>query len=413
MSKSIWILNHHATNMFFDKGGRHYYFAKYLINAGYDVKIFCASTVHNSDKNLIQDGRLYFEDDCDGTPFVFIKTRNYNGSGKKRILNMFDYYRNVKKAAVQFPKPDIILGSSVHPLACLAAIQLSKKLGCKNIVEIRDLWPESFVAYNVVGGGNPLLKILYAGEKWIYKKADRLIFTVAGGKEYIIEKGWDTEHGGSVDLHKVYHINNGVDLALFQQNQKDYTFADEDLDNSDKFNIVYTGSVRRVNNIGLVLDIAKQLKDEDVRFLIWGDGNELEDLKKRVEDENISNVVFKGRIGKEYVPYILSKSDLNLIHVQATPIMRFGCSLNKLFEYLASRRPVLSDLKVNYDVIKEYNAGIVTENQNVDEIAEIVCSFKNMPREQYEEMCANAWNAAQNYDFRKLTDDLKEIIEGC
>ena len=28
--KKIWIMNHYAGGMFFQKGGRHYYFAKYL-----------------------------------------------------------------------------------------------------------------------------------------------------------------------------------------------------------------------------------------------------------------------------------------------------------------------------------------------------------------------------------------------
>ena len=63
--KKVWIFNHYATSTFFDHGGRHYYFAKYLIRAGYDVKIFCASTVHNTEKNLITDSRTYFEDSCD------------------------------------------------------------------------------------------------------------------------------------------------------------------------------------------------------------------------------------------------------------------------------------------------------------------------------------------------------------
>ena len=43
----IWILNHYATDMYFDGGGRHQSLAKYLIKLGHDVKIFCANTVHN------------------------------------------------------------------------------------------------------------------------------------------------------------------------------------------------------------------------------------------------------------------------------------------------------------------------------------------------------------------------------
>ena len=78
-----------------------------------------------------------------------IKARKYQGNGKQRVLNMVDFYRNVKKAAVEFAKknakPDIIYASSVHPLALVAGIQLAKKFGVKCICEVRDLWPESIV----------------------------------------------------------------------------------------------------------------------------------------------------------------------------------------------------------------------------------------------------------------------------
>jgi hypothetical protein len=30
---------------------------------------------------------------------------------------------------------------------------------------------------------------VYAGEEWIYKKADKLVFTMKGGREYITDQG--------------------------------------------------------------------------------------------------------------------------------------------------------------------------------------------------------------------------------
>jgi hypothetical protein len=89
---------------------------------------------------------------------------------------MLDYYFNVKKACKQYPRPDVIIGSSVHPLACVAAIHLSKRYSCKNIVEIRDLWPESIVEFMDKSRFNPIIIALYRLEKWIYVRADELIF---------------------------------------------------------------------------------------------------------------------------------------------------------------------------------------------------------------------------------------------
>ena len=42
-------MNHYATNMYFNEGGRHYWFAQNLIKQGYEPTIFCANVRHNTD----------------------------------------------------------------------------------------------------------------------------------------------------------------------------------------------------------------------------------------------------------------------------------------------------------------------------------------------------------------------------
>lgn len=58
MKKNIWILNHYASN----GTGRHYKFAENLIKRGYNVKLFAASTIHNSNRNKINDSTKYIEE---------------------------------------------------------------------------------------------------------------------------------------------------------------------------------------------------------------------------------------------------------------------------------------------------------------------------------------------------------------
>ena len=146
-------------------------------------------------------------------------------------------------------------------------------------MEVRDLWPESIVEYNKISRKNPIIQILYQLEKWIYKKADQLIFTMEGGKEYIRDKGWDKV----VDLKKVNHVNNGVDLEEFEENYKKYQINDSDLMNDSTFKVVYVGSIRQVNNLGTLVDAAKYLKDDkSIQILIYGDGTEKKKLEKNV-----------------------------------------------------------------------------------------------------------------------------------
>lgn len=55
MKKRIWMMNHYAGNMFFDQGGRHYFFAKYLKQFGSEPVIFCCNAVHNGTGLFFQD----------------------------------------------------------------------------------------------------------------------------------------------------------------------------------------------------------------------------------------------------------------------------------------------------------------------------------------------------------------------
>ena len=408
--KNIWIFNHYAGPPSVTTGLRHYYFAKELIAAGYSVTVFAASTVHNTDRNLIEDDHPYLEMEEDGVPFVFVRTDSYQGNGKKRIINMLQYYRRLFKVTKHFSKPDVIIGSSVHPLACVAAIKLAKKHRCRCIAEIRDLWPESIATYGILSKRNPLMKLLYAGEKWIYRKADALIFTMEGGKDYLTEKGWDKD----IPLDKVYHINNGIDLESYRENRQGFQFDDADLEDSSTWKVIYTGSIRRVNHLQTLVLAAEELQKrqaERIRLLVYGDGDEREALEKLAAEKGLQNIVFKGRVDKKYIPYVLSCAGINLIHVQNTPIMRFGCSLNKLFDYFASGKPILSDLSANYDLIKRYQAGIVLDTQEPTAIADEICRLAEMPAEERSIMGQNALQAAKDHDYSNLTKRLIEVLE--
>lgn len=414
MKTNIWIMNHYASGMYFDHGGRHYNFAKYLRRAGYAPVIFSANSKHGKAERFFETDALWEEriaEEID-TPFVFVRARTYTGNGKQRVLNMIDFYRNVKKAAKEYAaqhgKPDVIYASSVHPLTLVAGIQLAKQFGVKCVCEVRDLWPESIVAYSDrFTKNNPLIKLLYRGEKWIYEKADAVVFTMEGGYDYIVEQGW----GKEIPRSKVHHINNGVDLELFDYNREHFRVEDPELDDPKVFKVIYTGSIRRVNNLGLLLDAAKCVKDPRVKLLIWGDGDEREALERRVRDEKIANVEFKGRVEKKYVPSIVSRANLNFAHNAPSPLFRFGISFNKLFDYLAAGKPVLCDFPCPYNPAVTYGAGIEVSGTQPQQIAKAIDALVTSAEQEWQSYCANARRAAEDYDFKRLTDKLIAVIE--
>lgn len=415
MKKHVWIMNHYAGGMYFSQGGRHYSFAKYLKQAGYEPVVFCANSRHGEPERLIETESLWEErtEESIGVPWVFVKARTYTGNGKQRVLNMLDFYRNVKRTAKEYAakrgKPDVIYASSVHPLTLLAGIQLARRFHVECVCEVRDLWPESIVVYSSRFTRNhPLIKLLYQGEKWLYQKADRLIFTMEGAYDYIKERGWEK----AVPRSKVFCINNGADLEAFRYNREHFRVEDPDLDDPDTVKIVYAGSIRETNKLGVLLDAAKNVANPRIKFLIWGDGDHLPALRKRAAEEHIENVVFKGRVEKKLVPSIISRADYNLVDGMGvdSSLFRYGLSPNKLFEYFAAGKPVVMCLRAKYNPVERFSCGLICGD--TAEFSGLLERCGTCPAEDYALLCKGAEEAAREYDFQSLTRKLIGVLEG-
>lgn len=413
-------MNHYATSMFADKAGRHYWFAKNLKERNYDVTIFCANTFLNKDDKIDTNGKKYTISQTDNIPFVFVSTIPSQGNGIARIRNWFLFYKNLfpatKAYAKEHGKPDVIVASSVHPLTMVAGIQIAKRLKVPCICEVRDLWPEAIFQFGKSKERSLIGRILITGEHWIYKKADALIFTKEGDTDYLKERKWTTAQGGDIDLDKCYYINNGIDLKAHEDRILTYQLDDKDLLDESKFNVTYAGAIRPVNNVGNLLDTAALLKKkegfDDVQFLIFGEGVQLAELKKRVTEEGLTNVKLKGFVNRQYMPYVLSRSSINILnYAQNQYNWTRGNSSNKLFEYMASGKPIISTVHMGYSIIKKYDCGIELDEDTPQALAEQIMRFHDMNREERNRIGQNARDGAKDFDFTVLTEKLIKVIE--
>lgn len=416
INKSIWVFHHYATPPTMNGFTRPYNFGVYLNENGYKIKVFAASYLHFADTNLINSNDLYITNNETECPFIFVNTPSSSGNGMGRILNMISYYKNLFKVTKEFfrkgEQPDLIIASSPHPLTLIAGIKIAKRLAVPCISEIRDFWPEVFFMGGKLKENSIIGKILIKGEHWIYKKSDALIFLKEGDYTYITDKKWDISQGGDIDLEKCHYINNGVDIEDFNRRISNEVFEDDDLTNG-KFNVVYAGAIRPVNNVGNILDAAKLLKDkEEIQFLIYGEGNQLDSLKKRIINEQITNVKLKGYVNKKCIPFILSKSSINILNYsQSKYNWARGNSSNKLFEYMASGKPIISTVKMGYSPLDKYDCGVSLEEDSPKALAEAVLKIFNMCEEEYNQIGNNAKQGAKDFDYKELAKKLISVME--
>jgi len=410
--KTIWLINHAAMPPEYEVRIQTLKRAQYLRDYGFKVYIICGSYLHNTNINLITDNTPYKLVEYEGGhSFIHIRTKNYIGNGSQRILNLIFFYFRLWWYASKFERPDYISHIAAVPFSNITYF-IAKKFNSKFIVDVVDLWPESFVAYGLIKKSNLFLKLAYRAEYWLYKKADLLIFSMEGGKDYIKEKGWATEQGGKVNLDKVFYINNGVDLQDFNNNQLHYKLDDKDLESEHVFRVIYVGSIRLANNLKQLIDAAELLKDlPNMQFLIYGDGEDREYLENYCVESNFTNVIFKQRfVELKFIPNIVSKSSLNILNYKNSEILRFGGSQSKSFQYMASGKPICANVAMSYCPINQFNLGIAKEFHTPNEYAAAIKSIYEMNTYAYLQMCSNAKEASKLYDYKSLTKKFVNAI---
>ena len=382
-----------------------------LNERGYDAYIISGSSLNKKSENRINDGRKYVFVQAPEAKGYMIKTSNYSKT-YERVMVALQFQNRLWKLRKHLPKPDVIV-SDFAGLFGNGFLKWKKKYGTKVIYDILDLWPEGFVDLGYIKKDSIIAKMLYRMEHKSYREADGIIFSMQGGRDYIVDKGWSREVGGDVDTSDIGYLNNGVNLEQVDRQRTEFVLDDPDLD-TDKFKVIYLGSISTANGLDVLVETARVLQKREnnkAAILVYGYGNQEEKLKKMAADYGLKNIKFKGKLDFEYGANLLSRGDLNIFTFKDSPLWKYGISPNKLFMYFASGKPVLSMIKPKYDLVEGKKAGISVEN-DPETVADAIERFCEMGKDEYEEYCGNSRSTAVEYDYKNLVQVLIDKIEG-
>ena len=396
---NIWLINQYSYPPGKSNWRRHFDLFKNFSKENYNIDVICGSFVHDRKEEILNQGEKYRLINSEGIKYHVLSGILYK-SKLVRMLSMIQFFFKALFFSKKLKdKPDIIYASSPHPFNGLAGMYLARKYKCPFILEIRDLWPETWVAMGATTKKSILYKVFAYIEKVLYKNADKII-TLTANKDYYILVG--------VDEKKVEIVSNGVDLEKYDSLIEEKSPV-EFLKN--KFNILYTGAHGTANCLDNILEVAKLIKNDDIVFNFIGEGEKKEELIKKSEEYNLKNVRFYPPINKNLIPNTLKNGDVMIVVAKNTPLYKYGISFNKIFEYFASSRPIIFSGNVANDMVKEANAGISVEAEDIEKIKEAVLSLYSMSKEQREVLGKNGRKyVEENYDTRVLSKKIEKII---
>jgi len=409
MGKKLWILNHYAVSPDLPGGTRHFDLSRELVKRGHDVTIFASGFDHKIRKyTKVDRNKLFKTEVYDGVRFVWINTFPYYKNDWRRVVNMLSYSWRVLSCTKGLEKPDAIIGSCVHPFAALSGWWLSRRYKAKFFFEERDLWPQTLVDVGVFKENALLTRFLYSLESFFYKNAEKVIVLKPGDVDYVTKKG--------VSYDKVVLLPQGVDLEHFDNHEPLETYSEIwrsfEL-HKNEFKVVYVGAFGILNMLDFIIESASIVGNlrPQIHFFLIGDGPEKGKLCKIIEEKGLQNVTILPAVPKAQVSSALAEADLLTIAYKPKTFARYGISPNKLVEYMASSKPVVTAIDSWHNPVLEANCGIAVEPEDPEALAKAIIQIYEMPEERRRELGLNGRRYVEKYhDIRILADQLETIL---
>lgn len=402
----IWIFNHYA-----DKPGgtylRHFDFASQWVEKGHRVRIFASGFTHNRFKYETNfDSPLNFvkKENYNGIDYYLIKTVPYQANDWRRIANMISYFIiTTFYALFKKPRPHIIIGSNVHPLAVLAAWIVAFCRKTKFVFEVRDLWPETLINMGFLKENSLFTRFLKWGERFMYRKADLIVVLMPFAFQYIEKLG--------ISRKKIVWIPNSTNLERY----RNIKAAPEN--SKGPFKLFYLGAYGAANGLDVLIRGMKiiNMKYPNTFYLhFYGSGPEKSRLERLVQDLHLDNVALHPPVPKEQLFSIMELADAFVFVLRDLPLFRFGISPNKLNDYLSSKRPVIFLCNSNNNIVKDADAGVYRQEISPRSFANAVEElFFKRTSEERKKMGENGLNyIRKNYEIRILADKMLSELLG-
>lgn len=281
-------------------------------------------------------------------------------------------------------KADILPMGSTPPINGLMTTLIKKIRKIPFVYTVNDIFPESLVSTGMTKKGSILWKIGNWVSNVTYKNASHIIVISESIKDNLVSKG--------VPEEKISVVYNWIDTEkTYPVSREENTLYDECSLPKDAFYVTYAGNMGNSQNVEIVVDCAERLKEyKDIRFVIFGDGSEKENLEDRIKNSGLDNIAIYPMQPMEKVSEVYSLGDASFVICKKG--VGQGAFPSKAASIMATGTAVIASFDKDSDLcrtIESGKAGVCAEAENVDEAVDAILKLYN-DREFCEECSANA-----------------------
>jgi len=142
-----------------------------------------------------------------------------------------------------------------------------------------------------------------------------------------------------------------------------------------------------------------------------GDGQQKTRLIDRAIKLNLKNMEFRNAVPKREIYKELEQADLLLHHCVNLPVYKYGLSGLKVYDYMASGRPIIFAADGLNNPIDDAKAGITVPAENPRALARGILHIISLDRRERVEMGKNGIEYVKaNYNTRLIAQNLEKTL---
>ncbi|HHX06951.1 MAG TPA: glycosyltransferase family 4 protein, partial [Erysipelothrix sp.] len=297
-------------------------------------------------------------------------------------------------------KADYVFIFEVSPMTqALPGVWYAKKRKIPCYLYVQDLWPENV---EIVTGISNKTIIGSIGRMvdYIYRNCDKIFTTSRSFIASISARGIERD---KLEFWPQYA----------EEFYKPLNYVEVPEIDSRKFNVTFTGNVGQAQGLDILIEVAKEFINENVKFNLIGDGRYKEELIIKVKNAGVIDLFnFIPRQEPTHIPKYLAASQVVFLSLSKNKLFEMTIPA-KLQSYFACGKPVLASISgESASIIKEANAGYVSEPGGVEELVNNLKTMLKLTNEELSELGRNARKYyLEHFEKNMLLNDMDKHFE--
>lgn len=271
-------------------------------------------------------------------------------------------------------KADYVFTFEVSPMTqALIGCWYAKKHHVPHYLYVQDLWPENVIT--VTGISNPaIIKPINKMVDYIYKNTDEIFATSPSFVEAICNRNVKVPH------EKVHYWPQYAEEFYYPRERKEI----EEIPQDSSFKVIFTGNIGTAQGLDILPKTAALLKNENVMFVMVGDGRYLEAFQQDIKAKHVEEkFVLIPRKPAEQIPELLAACDAAFLSFQDDPLWTKTIPA-KLQSYMACGMPIIASAQGETErIIREAECGVCSSIGNPEALADAI---RDMMTENLDEM---------------------------